>query len=79
MIILPTRQKLIRRRDALYEKLDSIVNCASVHQVEDILRRIHSINLKLRTYFVKEHEPKELFEDEDTVEKKNPFETQESV
>ena len=79
MIILPTRQRLIRRRDALYQKLDSIVSCASVHQVEDILRSIHSINLKLRTYFVKKHEPKEIFEDKDPFEKENPFETQESV
>jgi len=79
MIILPTRQRLIRRRDALYDKLNSIVNCSSVQQVEDIVRRIHSINLKLKTYFVKEHEPKELFEDNDPIETKDPFKIQDSI
>ncbi len=64
MILLPTRRRLERRRDALYEHLESILQCASVHQVEDIMRKIHGINSKLRTYFVKEqHEPQELFED----------------
>lgn len=65
MIILPTRQRLIHRRDALYDKLNDMITLASVQQVEDILRKIHSINLKLKTYFVKSHEPKELFDDED--------------
>lgn len=73
MIILPTRRRLVRRRDALYEHLESIIQCASVHQVEDIMRQIHGINLKLRTYFIKEHEPKEIFADEEPVETKNPF------
>ena len=75
MIILPTRQRLIRRRDALYEHLESIIDCASVHQVEDVMRKIHNINLKLRTYFIREHEPKEIFneEEDNDIEKKNPF------
>lgn len=60
MIILPTRRRLESRRDALYERL---MNTLSIHQTEDIMRRIHIINLKLRTYFKREHEPKELFED----------------
>ena len=60
MIILPTRRKLERRRDALYERLTDVL---SIHQTEDIMRRIHIINLKLRTYFKREHEPQELFED----------------
>lgn len=63
MIILPTRQRLIRRRDKLYAHLESIINCASIHQVEDILRQIHIINLRLRTYFKREREPEEVFND----------------
>ena len=75
MIILPTRQRLIKRRDALYDHLESIINCASVHQVEDVMRKIHNINLRLRTYFIREHEPKEIFneEEENDIKKKNPF------
>ena len=60
MIILPTRRRLERRRDALYERLNCIL---SIHQTEDIMRRIHIINLKLKTYFQRQHEPEELFED----------------
>jgi len=75
MILLPTRQRLIRRRDALYKRLESCIHIASVHQVEEIMRQIHGINLKLRTYFIKEHEPKEVFCDEEEyeIESKNPF------
>jgi hypothetical protein len=75
MIVLPTKRRLERRRDALHEKLDSILQCASVHQVEEIMRRIHAINLRLRTYFIRENERehKELFEDQDPVETENPF------
>ena len=74
MILLPTRQRLIRRRDALYIRLDSCIHIMSVHQVEHIMREIHGINLKLRGYFIREHEPKEVFcDEEDTIEEKNPF------
>ena len=74
MIVLPTKRRLERRRDALYERLHAI-NDASVHQVEDIMRKIHGINMKLRTYFIRENERehKELFEDKDPIEKENPF------
>ena len=66
MILLPTRRRLERRRDTLYEHLLSIMQHASVHQVEDIMRQIHGINLKLKTYFQRElrHEPKEIFADD---------------
>lgn len=78
MIVLPTRQKLIRRRDALYERLYSILECCHYQQVEDCMRKIHGINLRLRTYFIREHEPKEVFNDEEEneenrVKAKNPF------
>lgn len=75
MILLPTRQRLISRRDALYRRLDANIKVASVHQVESIMRDIHGINLKLRSYFISEHEPKEVFCDEENyeLEKKNPF------
>ena len=63
MIILPTRGRLIGRRKALYDKLDSILQCASVQQVEEIMRQVHRINLKLRTYFNKEHEQKQTLTD----------------
>jgi len=65
MIILPTRRRLERRRDKLYAHLESIINCASIHQIENITRQIHSINLKLRTYFKRDTiEPEELFIDQ---------------
>ena len=63
MIILPTRKRLERRRDKLYAHLESVINSASIHQVENILRQIHVINLRLRTYFKKEREPEEYFND----------------
>lgn len=74
MIILPTRRRLERRRDALYKQLHSILQCASVQQVEGIVRKIHSINLKLKTYFIREgqHEAEELFEDKDPFETEDP-------
>ena len=53
MIILPTRRRLERRRDSLYERLLAILPAASIGQVEDIMRKIHIINLKLKTYFNK--------------------------
>ena len=63
MIILPTRQRLERRRDKLYAHLHAIIDCASVMQVEDIMRQIHGINLRLRTYFKPVREPDEIFND----------------
>lgn len=63
MIILPTRRRLIMRRDSLYEHLYAILQHASIHQVEEILRQIHSINQRLRTYFIRQHEAKEIFND----------------
>ena len=74
MILLPTRRRLERRRDALYRQLDSILQCASVQQVENIMRKIHGINLKLKTYFIREgqHEATELFEDKDPFEAEDP-------
>lgn len=73
MIILPTRRRLERRRDALYRQLHSLQS-ASVKQVEDIMRKIHGINLKLKTYFTREgqHEAEELFEDKDPSETEDP-------
>ena len=76
MIVLPTRRKLIRRRDALYELLVANIQCASIRQIEDTMRMIHIINNKLRTYFIRENEPKEVFVEEDENidnKKKNPF------
>ena len=72
MIILPTRRRLERRRDALYKNLLKNIHRASVWQVEDIMRKIHTINLRLRTYFDRDekYETREIFEDKD------PFETE---
>ena len=74
MIILPTRKRLERRRDKLYAHLESIINSASIHQVENILRQIHVINLRLRTYFKREREPEEYFLEDD-----NDFNTQDTT
>ena len=65
MIELPTKRRLERRRERLYAYLDSIIRFASTHQVESIMRQIHGINLKLRTYFKGgiDRETKELFID----------------
>ena len=63
MILLPTRRRLERRRDKLYALLHTKVTVASVQQVEDILRQIHSINLRLLTYFKYNKEPNEVFVD----------------
>ncbi len=66
MIILPTRKRMARRRDEIYEHLFSILNHASVHQVEESMRRIHRINFTIRTYFIREnHEAIEVFTDQD--------------
>ena len=51
MIELPTRRRLERRRHRLYVYLNSIIHYANIYQVENIMRQIHSINFKLRTYF----------------------------
>lgn len=78
MIVLPTRRRLERRRDTLYKHLHAILHCASVNQVEEIMRNIHGINLKIKTYFIRDiyHEPEEFFENDDYFEVKDPFETQ---
>lgn len=73
MIELPTRRRLERRRDRLYAHLHYILHNASVIQVENIMRQIHGINLKLRTYFKGgiDRQPQELFinpnEDNDII------------
>ena len=66
MIVLPTRRRLISRRDDIYDHLQSIMQHASVHQVEEAMRRIHTINLLLRTYFKRQNEPMPVFDNEDT-------------
>jgi len=66
MIILPSRRRLEHRRDALYQHLHAIMQHASYRQVEDIMRQIHCINLKIKIYFnsQQKHEPKEIFPDD---------------
>jgi len=65
MIELPTLRRLERRRERLYAHLHSILQNASVVQMENIMRQIHVINLKLRIYFKGgiERQPQELFID----------------
>ena len=65
MIELPTQRRLERRRDRLYAHLTHILQNASVLQVENIMRQIHGINFKLRTYFKGgiERQPQELLID----------------
>ena len=72
MILLPTRRRLERRRDAFYRHLHATIKDASYHEVEDIMRKIHGINIKLKTYFIKEHEATEFFEDQDPLETEDP-------
>lgn len=63
MIELPTQRRLERRRERLYAHLESILHHASVQKVENIMRQIHSINQRLRTYFKGSicRQPQELF------------------
>lgn len=56
MIPLPSKQKLIVRRKALYDKLDNIIQFCSIEQVEETMREIHRINMRIRTYFVRKKE-----------------------
>lgn len=64
MIILPTQKRLSRRRDAIYEHLYSILQHASVSEVEECMRKIHRINFTIKSYFVREnHETIEVFEE----------------
>lgn len=81
MIVLPTRRRLERRRDALHRYLATIATSASIHAVEDIMRQIHGINLKLRNYFIREgqHEAAELFEEKDSFEVKYPIEAENPI
>lgn len=80
MIELPTRRRLERRRDALYQHLQLFLQRLSVNEVEDTMRKIHGINLKLKTYFSREgYEPEELFEDKDPFEIKYSFEEKNPV
>lgn len=80
MILLPTRRRLINRRDELYSKLNNVIECGSVQHLEQIMRQIHCINLKLRTYFIRKHEPKEVFDDDyDNIKAQNPFTFQDPV
>lgn len=64
MIVIPTRRRLERRRNALYQHLQSVLHHASTQQVEDIMRQIHTINLRLLNYFIHANEPKEIFPEE---------------
>lgn len=57
MIVLPAKKILIRKRAALYDKLHCIAQHTSVSQVEDIMRNIHRINMRLKTYFNRQNEP----------------------
>ena len=75
MIILPTRRRLERRRDALYKYLDSIVRHATIHEVEDIMRKIHMIDFKLTTYFDNGYEATEIFDEKDPFEEKYIIQT----
>jgi hypothetical protein len=81
MIVLPTRKRLERRRDALYKHLFTVVTSTSIHEVEYVMRQIHGINRKLKNYFVREgqHEAAELFEEKDDFEVKFPIEAEDPV
>jgi len=63
MIVLPTKQRLVRRRDSVYEMLYHALQHCAVEYVEEKMRQIHIINGKLITYMEREREPKEIFND----------------
>ena len=64
-----------RRRDKLYVHLHHIIDCATVCQVEEVMRQIHGINLRLRTYFKPDREPQEYF----NTEEDNDIATQDTI
>lgn len=78
MIVLPTRRKLERQRERLYAQLKNILLTSSIHQVENIMRQIHAINLRLKNYFQRDmnHEIKEIFID---PEEDNDITTQDTT
>lgn len=63
MIVLPTRRRLESRRDKLYLRLEAVIRHASPQEVEHVMRQIHCINLRLRTYFIRQNETEQTFED----------------
>ena len=56
MIVLPARKRIIERRNKLYRHLFDIAHCASLQQVEDIMRRIHILNKKLLTINISKYD-----------------------
>lgn len=63
MIPIDSRRKLVRRRNALYKHLLSVLQHASPQQVEDVMRKVHIINHRLESYIKREVEPQEVFND----------------
>lgn len=64
MIPLPTKKRLRRKVDEEYAHLHSIIGCCTVHQVEDSMRKIHGLLLKIKAYgFTPQKETTEIFED----------------
>ena len=64
MIVLPAKKKLIRKRAELYAHLSSIIHIAPAQHVENIMRQIHCINFRLRTYFQRERDPLAMSDEE---------------
>lgn len=65
MIELPTQRRLERRCERLYAYLNKILHKATIQEVENVMRQIHFINLKIRIYFKgsMDRQPQELFID----------------
>lgn len=64
MIELQTRRRLRGRRDAIYAHILNDVSSLSLHHLEDLMRSIHILNMKIKSYAtIPQKEPEEVFKD----------------
>ena len=65
MIELVTRRRISGRRDAVYKYILDNIHALSVTRLEHLMRRIHILNLKLKSYdTIPQKEPEEVFKEE---------------
>lgn len=65
MIELVTRRRIRGRRDAIYRFILDNIYTLSVTHLEHLMRRIHILNLKLKSYdSCPQKEPEEVFKEE---------------
>ena len=64
MIELVTRKRLRRRRDAIYQHIISDIHSIQLHHLEELMRSIHILNLRIKSYdTIPQQEPEEIFQE----------------